>query len=241
MKIDLGLIGGYNLNKILENKKSFSFKTKYGRPSSKIYLGNLEDKKIALILRHGEKGDILPHQINHLANIYSFYQLKIKKILAICAVGSLKKDFKPGDFVFCSDFIWLNPYPLTFFKIKHLDLTNPFSENLRKKLIKSAKDLKIRFHQKGIYFQTLGPRFETKAEIKMIKNFADLVGMTNAPEVILANELNIEIATIALVSNYACGISKRRISAQEVEKIMEEKLPVIKKLLVKFLKNENSY
>lgn len=231
MSIDLGLIGGYNLDKILENKKSFSFKTKFGKPSSKIYLGEINNKKIALILRHGKKGKILPHQINHLANIYSFYQLKVKKIIAICAAGSLKREKKPADFVFLSDFIWLNSKPLTFKKTKHLDLTNPFSENLRKKLIESAQKLKIRFHQNGVYWHTLGPRFETKAEIKMMKNFADLVGMTNAPEVILANELKIEIATVAIVSNYACGISKKKISYQEVEEIMAKKQPIIKKLI----------
>ncbi len=233
MKIDFGLIGSYQLNKILKKKSSFSFKTKFGPPSSKIYLGNLGGKKIALILRHGEKGNILPHQINHLANIYSFYQLGVKKIITLCAVGSLKKEIKPADFVFCSDFIGLALQSLTFKKIRHPDLTEPFSENLRKKLIKAAKELKIRFHRNGIYWHTSGPRFETKAEIKMMKNFADLVGMTNVPEVILANELGLEIATIAIVSNYACGISKEKISHQEVEKMMAENLPTVKKLITK--------
>jgi len=233
MKIDLGLIGGYNLDKILEKKSSFSFKTKFGKPSSKIYLGELANKKIALILRHGEKNKILPHEINHQANIFSFYQLGVKKLIAICAAGSLRKEIKPGDFVFCSDFIWLNPQPLTFKKIKHLDLTEPFSENLREKLIRVAKKLKIKFHQKGVYWQTLGPRFETKAEINLMKHFAHLVGMTSLPEIILANELGIEIATIAVVSNYACGLTKEKISHQEVEKMMKGKQLVLKKLLQK--------
>lgn len=233
MNIDLGLIGGYQLDNILEKKKVISLKTKFGLPSSKIYLGKLNDKKIALILRHGEKNNILPHQINHLANLYAFYQLGIKKIISICAVGSLKKEIRPDDFVFCSDFIWLTDKAISFFRVKHLDLTNPFSENLRKKLIKAAKEIKIKFHPKGIYWQTLGPRLETKAEIKMMKNFADVVGMTNAVEVILANELSLEIATIALVTNYACGLTKEKIFHQKVEKTMIEKLPLIKKLILK--------
>lgn len=236
-KITIGLIGGYGLQKILEKKRWINVKTDYGQPSSAVALGKIGDKKVALICRHGQKHTIAPHRINHLANIWALHQLGAEFILNTAAAGIINKKIKPGSFILPDDFIDFRFQATTFFNdfkegLKHTDLTNPYSVYLRNKIKSAAKKLKIEIHEKGIYINTMGPRFETAAEIHAFKKMgADIVGMTIAPEIILANEVGIEIATVAIGTNWAAGINKEPLTEQEVIETMGQKNTELNRLI----------
>jgi 5'-methylthioadenosine phosphorylase len=207
----VGLIGGYNLYNILREKKWKKIKTKYGEPSSRVAIGKIHGKKVALILRHGENHTIPPHKINHQANIKAFYDLGVKNIIAISRVGIINPRIKVGDLILPDDFIDFRFQPTTFFdnfakEAKHALMISPYSTRLRNFIKNSAQKMKIKIHSRGVYANTLGPRFETQVELKILKKMgADMVGMTNVPEVVLANELEIEIAAIAQGVNPTIG------------------------------------
>jgi len=164
-----GIIGGGNLydTKILKEAKEEMTLTPYGRVHYYL-VGNQP-----LIIRHGIQRKVPPHRINHKANIFAMEKLAVRYIFSFNSVGSLKKVIKPGDFLIVDDYINFNP--VTFYDdvIKHI--SPEISPELIDVLSKILKKLNLKFHQKGIYFQTSGPRLETKAEINLIKNFADIV------------------------------------------------------------------
>jgi 5'-methylthioadenosine phosphorylase len=235
----IGIIGGYNLENILLHKKWQTVKTVYGKPSSKIAIGKINEKKIALILRHGEKHSIPPHRINHQANIQALRDLGAKQIICTAAVGIINPEIKLGQFILPHDFIDFSFRPVTFFnqfrnKPEHVLMNNPYSQRLRDAIADAAKKLKIKIRNAGIYANTYGPRLETQAEIKFLKNAgADIVGMTNVPEVILANELRIEIATICTGTNYTNGASAANI---DIKIITEQKERNLQDLLSETIK-----
>ncbi len=151
----------------------------------------------------------------------------------------------PGDFVIIDQFIdFTDGRESTFFDtpgdFKHTDMTEPYSTVLREIIKKVFRRLNLKFHENGTYVTMNGPRYETKAEIKMLKLLGgDLVGMTGTPEVILANELGIHYASIGIVTNFAAGISDKKISHEEVVEMMNIKLPILKKVILETIKEIN--
>jgi 5'-methylthioadenosine phosphorylase len=193
-------------------------------------------KNLIILCWHGEKGEIPPHKVNYKANIFGFRKLGVKKIFAFHSVGSLKKKIKPGDFLIPHDYIDFDPP--TFFDKKANFVTPEISEKLRKILIKIAKKLKLKFWPRGVYFNTKGPRLETKAEINLIKKFADVVGMTMAKEATLANELNLEYASICSVDNFAHGIVKTSLSQEEIFKFQERSAKILERVIEEILNED---
>jgi purine nucleoside phosphorylase len=155
--------------------------------------------------RHGI--DTPPHRINHRANLLALKDLGITEIIAVSSVGSLKDVIKPGDLVVIDDFMQLGDIP-TFYDDRMIFTAPLLSAAVRKHIIDSAKDFGIKVHQKGIYVQTRGPRYETRAEVRFYAHFADVIGMTIASEATLASELGIPYACICSVDNYANGIAE---------------------------------
>lgn len=174
---------------------------------------------VYFIQRHGKDMNVPPHLVNYRANIWALRAAKVEGIISICAVGSLKRDIRPGEYVVIDDFIDFTNRSSTFFEDKkvHTDLSTPYNPEIRKTLLKACKKIGVKVYDSGIYVCTEGPRFETKAEIKMLSKFGDVVGMTGVPEVVLANELKIPYAGLCLVTNYACGVG-----AAFDEKMIEE-------------------
>ena len=224
-KVDFAIIGGtgaFTESKVLKNKENIEISTEYGKVGLKII--EIGGTRVALLKRHGLKHSIPPHKINYRANIMALKMLGVKRILATAAVGLLNREFKPGELVLVSDFIdftWGRD--TTFFdgvdqEVVHVDMTNPYCLSLSSKLIDAARETDIPLVSEGAtYVCTQGPRFETPAEILMYKHLgADLVGMTSVPEVVLAREAEICYATVAIVTNYAAGISDNPLTHQEV-------------------------
>jgi 5'-methylthioadenosine phosphorylase len=175
---------------------------------------DFEHKDVIFIQRHGN--NIPPHKINHQENITKLKQKGVKQIIAICSVGSLKLEIQVGAIVIPDDYINFNTS--TIFNNKAIHTVPSLDTNLRNKIMDSAKKLNIETINQGIYFQTKGPRFETKAEINLIKNYADILGMTMASEATIANELGLKYAAICSIDNYANGISNTPLSFDEITK-----------------------
>ena len=233
----IGLIGGTgfedpNLFKLIKEKK---VSTEFGKPSSTIKIGGIAGKKVALLSRHGTKHTINPSNVNYRANIQALKEVGVTKILSASAVGSLKEEFKPGEFVFLDQFIdRTTKRQQTFFdknKVCHISVAEPFCSNLRKNLIQSAKELKFDFHEKGICVVIEGPRFSTKAESNLFRSWnADIIGMTLVPEVVLAREAEICYASISTITDYDVW-KEKPVDVESVLKTMKESNSKLQQLI----------
>jgi len=216
---------------LLRNGAIRSMKNKFGRASVLIL------DRIAWILRHGNDSSnhILPHLINHRANLQALKDLDATEIVGINSTGSLKKDLRPGMIVIPDDFITLTATP-TIHQNSAVHITPSLDEKVRQKLIKAALGSKIKVVSKGTYWQTHGPRLETKAEIKMMANFADIVGMTMANEAVIAMELDLPHASACSIDNFGNGLLKKPLSMKEIIAGTRKNADLMIRLLQSYLK-----
>ena len=228
----IGIISGYKISDFIKNSEKLIVETTYG--DVQILLTKYEEHEIFFINRHGKNLSIPPNKINYCANMQSLAVSHVDNIISVGTVGSMIKDLQPGDFVIPHDFIdFTKSRPQTFFEDRriHVDMTKPFCPPLRRLLIRSCKKISdITYHERGVYLTTEGPRLETASEIKMFKNFADIVGMTLVPEIVLAREKGICYASICVVCNMATGLQKK-FTANEILEIYNEKESLILKIL----------
>lgn len=246
-KIKIGLIGGTGFYEFFEGGvKEVLVKTKFGLPSDKIIIGNLFGKKVAFLPRHGKKHQLPPHKIPYKANIAALKKLGVERIIAPAAVGSLKAEIKPGDFVISDQFIdQTKKREETFFdgpKVAHIEMAYPYCPELRKIAIDQSKKLKLRTWPKGTVVVIEGPRFSTLADsLRFSQMGGDLVNMTVYPEVVLAQELGICYLNISLVTDYDAGIYAREkvkpVSIGEVVENFKKNTQKLKKLVSAIIKN----
>ena len=241
MKAEIGIIGGTGIYdpEIFKNIKPIDVKTPYGKTSDSYMVGNFEKRKVAFLARHGRKHTIPPHDINFRANIYGFEQLGVKRILASCATGSLREEDKPGEIVIPAQFRDFKKTRTTFYDtgdVTHVSMADPFCSELRKVLIESCEKFGIKYHDKGIYLCIEGPMFSTRAESKMFRNFAELIGMTGVPEAILAREKEICFAIIAMITDYDVW-STKLVDVEEIIRVMKESENKVKDVLKETIKN----
>jgi 5'-methylthioadenosine phosphorylase len=225
-----GIIGGGNFSNldVLKKKKLRTISTPYGKAFYYFI------KNCPIILRHGPKKNIPPHKINYKANISALKKLGVKSIFSFNSVGSLKKRLKPGTFFIPSDYINFSD-SITFYDKKCRFITPEISKRIIKILEKISKNLKLKFKSGGVYFGTIGPRLETKAEIIMIRNFADVVGMTMSKEATLADELGLEYASLCAIDNFANGLVKKPLTQEEIEKNRRKTDNIIAKIVNEIL------
>lgn len=210
----------------------------------KLRILSLDAGEIVFVPRHGFGHAVPPHRINHLAHVDALVKCGVKHVLSTSAVGSLKASLAPGDLIVLSDFIDLRGGPpTTFFEgeggaVRHTDFTEPFCGELRSLLLQNtagalaATTHPPTVHDHGIYLCLSGPRYETPAEVRLFASWgADVVGMTIAPEAVLAREMGLCYATVAVVTNLAAGLSGQLLSHQEVEAQMAATRPIIIQLL----------
>lgn len=177
----------------------------------------LVNEKLIFILRHGHDPAeyILPHMINHRANLQALKDLGATEIIGINSTGSLKKDLYPGLVVIPDDFITLTPTP-TIHQNKAVHITPSLNEDVRQKLIAAARRCDIPVVENGVYWQVAGPRLETRAEIRMMANFADVVGMTMANEAVLALEMGLPYASACSIDNFGNGLMQKPLGMEEI-------------------------
>lgn len=209
MKAIIGGTGVYDAG--FESQKK-TVQTKYGDVDLDIM--NINGEEIVFLARHGKAHSLPPHLINYRANIMALKNIGVNYIYATAAVGSCNRNYGPGDVVLIKDFIdFTRLRPGTFFEggdepVKHVDMSDPYCKNMRKVFDHKSKELGLEIKGHGVYGCTEGPRFETSHEIKMYKSLgADIIGMTNVPEVVLAKELGICYCAVGIISNWCTGIS----------------------------------
>lgn len=238
----IGIIGGSGVYDVdeLKNISENNLITPFG--IFEYIMGEYENKEVVFVTRHGKGHTLPPHMISYKKIIWGMKELGIEKIIATSASGSLNLNMKPGDFVIIDQFIdFTDSREITFFdtpgNVVHTDMTEPYCEYLRTLIKEVMTSLNLSFHEKGTYVTMNGPRYETKAEINMLKILGgDIVGMTGTPEVILANEMKICYASIGIVTNFAAGISDKKISHEEVIEMMGKKIPILKKVIFEVIK-----
>jgi 5'-methylthioadenosine phosphorylase len=238
--VKIGVIGGSGLDdpKLMKNAKEKKVKTPYGSPSSPLTVGKINGIDVAILARHGKDHSIYPTGVNFRANIYALKKEGCTHILATTAVGSLREKVRPGDLVFVDQFIDFTKHrPLTFHdeKVIHTPMSEPFCKDLRRLLISSAKELKLRHHPKGTVITIEGPRFSTKAESHMFRAWgADVINMSTVPEVILAREAGICYQTIAMSTDYDCWKEgEEPVTWDMILSIMSKNADNVKKLILK--------
>lgn len=238
MYFKLAVIGGTGVYDpdIISDVKEEKVVTPYGRVD--LIAGSCRGKKVVFLNRHGDNHVLPPHQVNYRANIAALKKLGVKNVLATGAVGSLNPAMQPGQFIFVDQFLDFTKGRIqSFFDggdsgVVHVDMTNPYCPELREILCRASRSLGMAAHFTGTYVCMEGPRFETAAEIRMLRLLGgDLVGMTGIPEAVLAREAEMCYATIAMVTNFAAGILPARLVHQEVVEMMEGNREKIRKLI----------
>ena len=188
----------------------------------------------ALINRHGYAFPLPPHSINYRANIRALADLGYQDIVSLNSVGSLKKELPPGTFVSCSDYVGLQQGPATFFDTELKGGAPAIANNLIPLLIfKLSPEFKI--HPGKVYVQMRGPRFETKAEIKIIQHWGDVVGMTAAHEADLCSETGLRYNSLALIDNYANGLEGTEIDFAKFKDLVKDNQAKVNRLFPRML------
>ena len=173
--------------------------------------------QMVFIVRHGNDPAeyILPHRINHLANLQAMKDMGVTEVIGINSTGALKKNLYPGMIVIPDDFITLTAIP-TIHQDKLAHITPSLDESVRLKLITAARNINLDIVETGTYWQVTGPRLETKAEIRMMANYADIVGMTMANEAVIALEMGMPYASACSIDNYGNGLVEKPLSLEEI-------------------------
>lgn len=173
--------------------------------------------EIVFIPRHGKDlhRHILPHLVNHQANLQAMKDLGVREIVGVNSTGSLKRRLKPGMLVIPDDYLMPTAGP-TIIREKPVHITPVLDAEARRRWLDTARDCDIEVIDGGIYWQTTGPRLETRAEIAMMSQFADLVGMTMASEAIISQELELPYASLCSVDNYAHGLEDKGLTMEKI-------------------------
>ncbi|BBD72901.1 S-methyl-5'-thioadenosine phosphorylase [Sulfodiicoccus acidiphilus] len=237
-RVRLGIIGGSGFYDpdFLSRTKEIKVYTPYGEPSDMITVGEVEGVKVAFIPRHGRGHRVPPHRINYRANVWALHQLGAKWVVSVSAVGSLREDYRPGDFVVPDQFIDMTKgRSYTFFDgpvVAHVSMADPFCEHLRQLLIEAGKAMKLQIREKGTYLCIEGPRFSTRAESRVWREVfkADLVGMTLVPEVNLACEAGLCYASLAGITDYDV-FAEKPVTVEQVENVMKDNTQKAKEIL----------
>ena len=238
----LAILGGSGLSRLagIESPRTESVSTPYGEPSGPLTLGTLNGQPIAFLARHGYEHTIAPHQINYCANMWMLKEKGVEGVIAIAAVGGIRRELGPGVLVVprqIIDYTWGRRS--TFFEgrdkpVSHIDFTEPYTPELRVRILSAANACSQPVFAGGTYAATQGPRLETAAEIdRLERDGADIVGMTGMPEAALARELDLPYAAIAVVANHAAGRgeSQHHVSIEAIMSTLEEAMGKVGKIV----------
>jgi len=242
----IAIIGGSGLDdpKILEQPYEKEVSTPFGKPSSPLTFGKIKGVDVVLIARHGRQHTTPPTQVNFRANIHALKDAGCSHIIATTAVGSLREGIGRGDFVILDQFIdFTRLRPLTFHerfepnKPMHTPMADPFDAKLRNILIQACKELRLKHHEKGTVVTIEGPRFSTRAESFMFRQWgADVINMSIAPECILSNEIGLPYAAVAMSTDYDCWKQDEKpVTWEEVLNVFKENVDKVTRLLTEVI------
>lgn len=226
----IAVIGGSGLEDLLRGSRTMRVETPYG-PAPPISVGSVAMQEVAFLPRHGTKHDLPPHKVNYRANLSALKQLQVERVIATNAVGAINSSYSPGDLAIPEDILDMTKSRATTYfdsaPVTHVDVSQPYCPELRKIIIESCDGAKVKTWGSAVLAATEGPRYETPAEIRMLRILgSDIVGMTGAPEVFLARELEMCYSSLCFISNRAAGLQER-LSAVEVMEIGKKAMPAM--------------
>jgi len=245
----LGIIGGSGLYNIegLENKEWISIDSPWGSPSDSILFAEINGIKLRFLPRHGRGHNQTPSYINYRANIDVLKRAGCTDLLSLSAVGSLREDYRPGDFVVIDQFIDRTfKREKTFFGkglVAHVSLANPVCNRLAELVFKAAHSTGVKVHNRGTYLVMEGPQFSTKAESNLYRSWGcDVIGMTNMPEAKLAREAELPYASVGMVTDYDCWREgEDNVDVAAIIKILNENALTASKTVSEFSKIIKDY
>jgi len=206
----IGIIGGTGLYEMesFHSKEWITLETPFGKPSDSYLKGKLGEKEVLFLPRHGRGHTILPSELNYRANIYGFKKLGVEQLIAVSAVGSLKKKLRPLDIFLPDQFFNRTSRADTFFGegiAVHISFADPICPYLIEILAQAARKMKAKVHKGGTYINIEGPTFSTRAESRLYRQWGmDVIGMTSITEARLAREAEICYANMAMITDYDC-------------------------------------
>jgi 5'-methylthioadenosine phosphorylase len=236
----IGIIGGSGLYQIegFHDRREHQVETPFGAPSDAIIGGEAAGRRVYFLPRHARGHRLLPHELNHRANIYALRSLGVRWIICVTAVGSLQEKYAPRDVLLPTQFYDRTSQRTehTFFGngiAAHISFAEPISAPLRNLLAESARALGVQVHNGGTYVNMDGPAFSTRAESELNRRHGfDVIGMTNLPEAKLAREAEIALATMAMITDYDCWkVEEEPVSAQTVIEHLLANAETAKKVL----------
>jgi len=238
-----GVIGGTGFYSLGESEcERVQVGTRYGVVEVvRVPVGEAE---VGFVARHGADHSVPPHRVNYRAIIAALRELGVRNILASAAVGGIAESMPPGSLVLLTQFLdFTHGRESTFFdgedgEVKHVDMTEPYCPRLREEIWAAADALDEQVILGGTYACMQGPRFETPAEIRMLQALgADVVGMTNVPEVALAREAGICYAATAVVTNWAAGVTAEPVKHEDVSEFMAQQASRVRALFAHVIAN----
>jgi len=216
--------------------------TPWGPPSAPVAVGAVEGRDVAFIPRHGSKHQFPPHSVPYRANLWAMKELGVERILGPCAVGSLQRNIKPGDFVVCDQLVdRTTGRPSTFYdgpETTHVSFADPYCPTVRRVAVEQAEALELPVHGQGTVVVIQGPRFSTRAESAYYSRQGwEVINMTQHPEAILARELEMCYANISLNTDYDVGVAGEivPVTHEEVIRVFQENTERLRQLLFRIV------
>ncbi|MFN2502942.1 MAG: S-methyl-5'-thioadenosine phosphorylase [Acidimicrobiales bacterium] len=238
--VDIGIFGGTGFYRFLSDVEEVVVQTPYGPPSAPVVVGDLGGSRVAFLPRHGVHHEFPAHRVNYRANLWAMRKLGVRRILGPCSVGSLKLEIKPGEFVLCDQLVDRTRSRVdTFFDgpvLNCIAFADPYCPELRTIVAQAAEAEGITAHPRGTVVVIQGPRFSTRAESRWFSSAGwDVVNMTQYPETVLARELGICYAGVALVTDYDVGLEGVEgivpVTMDEVFRVLRENVEKVQRLL----------
>ena len=239
MTIEIGIIGGsglYNMD-ALSDIEELDIDTPYGKPSAPVVTGILAGQKVAFIPRHGKGHRFMPSEVPYKANIFALKSLGVKYVIAVSACGSLREDYAPGNFVVPDQLVDFTKgnRDMTYFGegvVSHVGVADPFCNALRGVLADAVEKVGGTVHRDGTYITIEGPRFSTRAESQLYRNWGmSIIGMTTSPEAFLAREAEMCYAVVGMVTDYDVW-HEHEVTVEMVMKTMADNISTAKSMLV---------
>jgi len=240
----LGVIGGsgfYNFAG-LEDTRTIDATTPFGKPSSPILVGRIENRRVAFLVRHGLGHFIMPGDVNYRANIYALKSLGVQFIVGISACGSLRHDFQPGEIVIPDQLIdYTRKREQTFFGdglVVHVGVADPFCKELSSLVAGAAEKTGAVVHKGGVSISIEGPRFSTRGESNLFRSWGiSIIGMTTCPEAFLAREAELSYATLAHITDYdVWHISEEPVNVEMVVRTLGRNTQKANEIIVNLVK-----
>jgi 5'-methylthioinosine phosphorylase len=241
----VAIIGGSGLSQLgsMEVTQRRVARTPYGEPSGPLTFGRIHGRDVVFLARHGYGHTIAPHEVNYRANIWALKDAGADCVVSVASVGGIRADMTPGMLVLPDqiiDYTWGRS--ATYFEgagvpVNHIDFTEPYSRQVRQRLLKAAAGVKEKIVDGGVYAATQGPRLETAAEItRLERDGAHMVGMTGMPEAGLAREVSLEYAAIAVVANFAAGRgdSARAVALDKIGEVLDQAMARVRRIIERF-------